>query len=128
MLFSGQKNLPDNGDNLEFQETPAEEVPENPASSLSPSSSSSTGESLSEPELAVQKAQEIFYQLKGQGVDMSDGPCISENLMPDWVADVAHNPRQAVDNLAQNQCQNFRNGIAHHFVELDLDGNLIKVY
>ncbi len=79
-----------------------------------------------ERDLAIQKAQEIYKQLKAQGVDFSNGPCIAEELMPGWVADIAHNPRQAVDNLPENQCQNFRNGKAQHFVELDPEGNVIR--
>jgi hypothetical protein len=58
--------------------------------------------------------------------DLSAGPCLSNNLIPDWVADIAHNPRQAVDDLPANQCSAYREGQAHHFVELDLDGNLIR--
>ena len=58
--------------------------------------------------------------------DLARGPCLSENLLPDWVADIAHNPRQRVDDESANQCQNFRNGTAKHFVELDLEGNLIR--
>jgi len=75
---------------------------------------------------AVLKAQAVYSELKNKGVDFSNGPCISENLMPDWVADTAHNPRQSVDNLPENQCQSFREGRAHHFVELDPNGNFIQ--
>ena len=59
---------------------------------------------------------------------MSTGPCISESLpsLPDWVADVAHDPRQPIDDEAANQCQRYRSGEAHHFVELNIDGQLIR--
>jgi hypothetical protein len=60
-----------------------------------------------------------------------NGPCLSDNNtkwnVSDWVCDVAHSPRQAVDNLPENQCQAFRNGEAHHFVEVDSSCNLITV-
>jgi hypothetical protein len=59
-------------------------------------------------------------------MDFSCGPCLSDALMPDWVLDVAHNPRQAMDDLPSNQCPSFREGRAKHFVELDLEGNLIR--
>jgi hypothetical protein len=42
------------------------------------------------------------------------------------VADIAHEPRQPVDDEPANQCARFRNGEAHHFVELDPDGALIR--
>jgi hypothetical protein len=60
--------------------------------------------------------------------DLSSGPCISDPIpdQTDWVCDVAHSPRQAVDNLPENQCSAYRNGQAHHFVEVDTDCNLIR--
>lgn len=83
---------------------------------------------LSAEERAIAKAKEIYAEQKKNGTDFSSGPCLAEDLMPDWVADIASNPRQAVDNLAENQCQSFRNGQAHHFVELDPEGAFIRAY
>ena len=40
--------------------------------------------------------------------------------------DVAHDPRQAVDDDPANQCAAYRSGEAHHFVELDPDGRFIR--
>lgn len=55
--------------------------------------------------------------------DLSDGPCLSDDNpdwnVNDWVCDVAHDPRQPVDNLPENQCREFREGRASHFVEVD---------
>lgn len=77
-------------------------------------------------DIAVNQAK-YFYQMKrSQGEDLSNGPCISNALMPDWVADIAHSPRQAIDDLRENQCPAYFEGRARHFVELDLEGNLIK--
>jgi hypothetical protein len=75
---------------------------------------------------AAAMAIQLYQQKKAQGTDFSRGPCLSNNLMPDWVADIAHNPRQLVDNMPENQCPAYREGQAHHFVELDPDGNIIK--
>ena len=77
---------------------------------------------------AVNEAMAAYRQAKQFGTDLSRGPCIAEQLpgLPDWVADVAHDPRQPVDDVPANQCQRFRNGQAHHFVELDPSGNLIR--
>lgn len=75
---------------------------------------------------AIRKAKELYLQKKQAGTDILNGPCIAEYLLPDWVADIAHNPRQGVDDLAENQCQAYREGKARHFVELDPDGNLIR--
>ena len=77
---------------------------------------------------AVDEAQAAWRQLQAGGPDLSAGPCISESLpgLPDWVADIAHDPRQPVDDEPANQCQRYRSGQAHHFVELNVDGQLIR--
>ena len=72
----------------------------------------------------VAKAKQAYADAKAQGVDMSRGPCLGV-VAPDWVADVAHDPRQDVDDDPANQCAGYRNGTAHHFVELDPTGELI---
>jgi len=82
----------------------------------------------SEKEQAIEKAREIFRQKKAEGVDMSAGPCLSNEIIPGWVLDVAHSPREPIDNQPENQCSAYREGKAKHFVELDPEGNLIKAY
>lgn len=76
---------------------------------------------------AVKKAQAIYQDRKAIGTDFESGPCLSNDLLPDWVVDIAHNPRQKLDDLAENQCQAFIEGRAKHFVELDLDGEVIRI-
>lgn len=81
---------------------------------------------------AIEEAYNIFNDRVAEGVDMRDGPCISEKIEVDpplsgwWVVDVAHNPRISEDNNPENQCESYRKGDAEHFVELDVNGNLIK--
>ena len=62
--------------------------------------------------------------------DLESGPCLSDDHpdwdIDDWVCDVAHSPREDVDNLPENQCQEFRDGEAHHFVEVDPNCEFIK--
>jgi hypothetical protein len=70
-------------------------------------------------------AKRAYAQAKARGLDMARGPCLGV-IKPDWVADVAHDPRQDVDDEPQNQCAAYREGKAHHFVELDPDGNYIR--
>ena len=81
-----------------------------------------------ERDRAVAAAARAFEQAKEEGVDFTDGPCIADPLeaMPNWVVDVAHDPRQDVDDDPANQCASYRSGEADHFVELDRDGNLIR--
>jgi hypothetical protein len=62
---------------------------------------------------------------KQTNANLSNGPCLSDRIVEDWVCDVAHSPRTAVDNISENQCAAFKNGSAHHFVEVDEECNLI---
>lgn len=80
----------------------------------------------SDRDLAIRLAQELFKEKQAQGMDMSHGPCLAEEIIPDWCVDVGHSPRQDVDNLPQNQCQSWLSGRVHHFVELDPEGNVIR--
>ncbi|MGE5858082.1 MAG: hypothetical protein ACM31K_06345 [Solirubrobacterales bacterium] len=79
-------------------------------------------------EKAVDEAQAAFRQAKATGQDLSAGPCLAESLpgLSDWVADIAHDPRQPVDDDPANQCGRYRDSQAHHFVELGPDGQLIR--
>lgn len=76
---------------------------------------------------AVGRAQKIYKDRKALGMDFSSGPCLTNDLLPDWVVDIAHNPREDLDDLAENQCAAYIEGRAKHFVELDLEGEVIRV-
>ncbi|MDQ2940090.1 MAG: hypothetical protein M3R23_06130, partial [Actinomycetota bacterium] len=86
------------------------------------------GPSEDEKHKAVAAAKIAYAKAKQAGTDFSGGPCIAEHLpaLPDWVADVAHDPRQSVDDDPANQCSRAREGDADHFVELNPAGNLIR--
>ena len=74
------------------------------------------------------EAGQAFREAKLTSAELRRGPCIAEQLpgLPDWVVDIAHSPREPVDEVPANQCQRFRTGQAHHFVELDPAGHLIR--
>jgi hypothetical protein len=82
----------------------------------------------SEQAKAIAEAKTAFQKAQSQGQNLSAGPCIAQQLpsLPDWAADIAHNPRQPVDNQPVNQCQSYRDGQTHHFVELTPTGQLIR--
>ena len=77
-------------------------------------------------ERAIRLAKELYERQRREGVDFRNGPCLSEEVIPDWCVDVVHIPRETVDNRRENQCRSYRSGRTHHFVELDLDGNLVR--
>lgn len=56
---------------------------------------------------------------------LNEGPCISDDFLENWVCDVAHSPRQPVDDDPANQCPAFGK-TAHRFVEVDPNCNLIR--
>lgn len=80
----------------------------------------------SEIDTAVNQAKHLYQLEKQAGRDFASGPCLSNALLPGWVLDIAHSPRQPIDDLPDNQCSAYREGKATHFVELDTEGNLIR--
>jgi hypothetical protein len=64
------------------------------------------------------------------GTNLDNGPCILDPIPSnvEWVCDVAHSPRQAVDNNPENQCATYRQGTAKHFVEVTPDCSFIRAY
>ena len=80
----------------------------------------------SEIDTAINQAKYLYHQKRARGEDFSNGPCLSNAVLPNWVADLVHNPRLHMDDLPQNQCPAYLEGTVQHFVELDLDGNLIR--
>jgi hypothetical protein len=88
----------------------------------------STGAATDAPRPVLLAAQAAWVKAKERGQDLTNGPCIAERLKgyPDWVVDISHSPRTAVDKDPANQCQRYRSGVAHHFVELTPKGNLIR--
>ena len=65
---------------------------------------------------------------RNAGENRELGPCLLDPIPnePDWVCDVAHSPRTAVDDNSHNQCQDYLTGKAHHFVEVTPECKLIR--
>lgn len=74
----------------------------------------------------AQKCVQACETLYRAGSDLSSGPCLGM-IATDYVCDIAHSPRSLEDNLPQNQCADFREGKAHHFVEVTSDCRIIRV-
>lgn len=63
--------------------------------------------------------------------DLSNGPCLLNPISGmNWVCDVAHSPREDVDNLQENQCSAWREayerGETMHFVEVTPECEFIR--
>lgn len=61
--------------------------------------------------------------MKATAVNFENGPCLLDPMPQNksWVCDIAHEPRESADGLAENQCQAFRNQLATHFIEVTPD-------
>ena len=70
--------------------------------------------------------QECIASCNEATIDLSNGPCLWENNVEDYVCDVAHSPRQEIDNNPSNQCKSYIEGRVNHFIEVDESCNLIK--
>ena len=81
-----------------------------------------------ERQRAIDAAGSAFERAQESGAVLDDGPCIAEQLpgLDDWVVDIAHDPREPVDDDPANQCRRYRDGEASHFVELTPGGELIR--
>ncbi len=75
----------------------------------------------------IEKCISLCEEAREKGIDLSKGPCLSNNLAPGWVCDVAHWPREAVDNDPENQCSEYGKS-AWAFVEVGPDCKPIRVW
>ncbi|RLG17964.1 hypothetical protein DRN63_02250 [Nanoarchaeota archaeon] len=82
--------------------------------------------SENETQLAIQKCISLCKQKLAENVSLANGPCLSNEIIPDWVCDVAHWPRQPIDDLPENQCPAFGK-TAHNFVEVNETCGFIRV-
>ncbi len=75
----------------------------------------------------VEKCVSMCKSTRQTGENLSAGPCLSNNLSDGWVCDVAHWPRQAMDNDRANQCPSYGK-TANAFVEVDPNCRPIRYY
>ena len=81
---------------------------------------------LAYKEIAINECIDECKQALREGVDLNNGPCLRNEFIDEWVCDVAHNPRQDVDNDPANQCPAYMAAEAHHFVEVGPECELIR--
>jgi hypothetical protein len=85
-------------------------------------------------DVVISSCESLCRSALNSGEYLESGPCLSDaksNWEPNWnvnnwVCDIAHYPRQPIDNLQENQCQGFKEGKAQHFVELYPNCTLIR--
>jgi len=90
--------------------------------------------SIPEKDQAISLCISLCQEAKEIGLNLENGPCLSDNStkwnLEKWVCDVAHWPRQDVDNKRENQCNKWWEAYLAkkeiHFVEVDPDCNFIR--
>jgi len=85
--------------------------------------------SPAQPKDAAEACQQLCKSALATDLAMPSSACIGNPMQsfPDYVCDLAHNPREAVDDLPENQCSAYREGKAKRFVEVDTNCNVIKI-
>jgi hypothetical protein len=89
---------------------------------------------IAPPETEAERATQLYIQACLYALDigqnLSAGPCLLDPIpeLPNWVCDVAHSPRQDVDNLRENQCDAWHARTADHFVEVTPECAFIQAY
>lgn len=48
-------------------------------------------------------------------------------ICEDYAVDIVHVPRDSEDNKAENQCSDYANGLVNHFIELDKNGEVVRI-
>ncbi len=62
---------------------------------------------------------------KAKETIMLSSQCLGTCL--DYAVDIVHVPRTDEDNKDENQCLDFKAGNVHHFIEMDKEGNVVRV-
>jgi len=77
-----------------------------------------------EQQEAINCAKELYHKENNLGVQFSS-QCLGK--CGNYSIDIVHFPRDSLDDLIQNQCEDYRNGITKNFIELNLNGEIVKI-
>jgi hypothetical protein len=75
-------------------------------------------------QLAINDSLKLYEAKKLDGMNFSS-QCLG--TVDGYAVDIVHVPRIAEDNLVENQCQDYLNSSVSHFIELDREGNVVRV-
>ena len=85
---------------------------------------SATPDYVKEQQNLILQASNLYNQKKAEEMQFNS-QCLG--LIGDYAVDIVHVPRTTEDNLAENQCSDYREGKVSHFIELDKDGNIVRI-
>ena len=77
------------------------------------------------PQEAVVCAFDLYNKARAKGIAL-ESQCLG--TCGDYAVDIVHIPRIEEDNLEKNQCPDFLAGKVSHFIELDRDRNIFRIW
>ena len=75
----------------------------------------------------ISSALSLYQQKKAEEINLSSQCLGTVGNMVRYAVDIVSVPRTAEDSLAENQCEDYRQGIAANFIELDKGGNIVRI-
>ena len=72
----------------------------------------------------INKTLKLYQQENLKGIEFFS-QCLG--VIDGYAIDVVHVPRIEEDNLAENQCDSFRSREVLHFIEIDQNGNIVRI-
>jgi hypothetical protein len=66
-----------------------------------------------------------LYSSKKESILEFNSECLG--VCNEYSVDIVNVPRNTDDNLVENQCNEYKDGITKNFIELDKDGNIVRV-
>ena len=83
-------------------------------------------EEIGNRRFAVIRAEVLFKERVARGDNLSAGPCLAEDLILNWSADIVHQPRIPADDYDANRCRSYIKGTTKHLVEMTEDGLIVS--
>lgn len=84
-----------------------------------------TPKNVIEQQDAISCGTELYNQVKANEIEFNS-QCLGK--CSDYSIDVVNVPRNADDDKEENQCSDFRNGVTNKFIELDKEGEIVRVF
>lgn len=87
-------------------------------------SPSKISDKVLEQQELILNAMRLYYEKKNEGMNFSS-QCLG--VVDGYAVDIVHVPRTNEDDLEENQCEEYRNGEVKHFIELDSEGEVVRI-
>jgi len=85
---------------------------------------SSTPDYVLKQKQIISCAMDLYEEEKSKNV-VFNSQCLGS--CDDYAIDIVNIPRNSDDDLSENQCDDYKTGKASHFLELDKDGEIVRI-